>query len=50
MKKKNYESPRVCVYEIESQPILAGSGEQKPKGKFSVQSDVSYGDDDDVWE
>lgn len=51
MKKKMYVQPRVSVYEVESQPILAGSGsEQNAKGSFKVNSDVAYGDDDDVWE
>ena len=50
MKKKMYVQPRVSVYEVESQPILADSGEQEAKGNFKVNSSVAYGDDDDVWE
>ena len=50
MKKKNYESPRICVYEVELQPVLAGSVTET-KGSFQVESDVTNGDDDDdVWE
>lgn len=48
MNKKVYEQPRMFVYEIEMSAILADSlGE---KTGFNVDSDVTSGDDDDVWE
>lgn len=48
MSKKVYEQPRMFVYEVETPAILAGSGEQT--GGFTVDRDVTSGDDDDVWE
>lgn len=50
MEKEMYVQPRVRVYEVESQPILAGSGDKDAKGQFSVNGDVTNGDGDDVWE
>lgn len=44
MNKKIYEQPRMFVYEVETSAILAGST------KFEVDSDVTSGDDEDVWE
>ena len=48
MSKKVYEQPRMFVYEVETPAILAGSVGQT-KG-FTVDRDVTSGDDDDVWE
>lgn len=56
MKKKNYIKPCMYTYEIETAAILAGSGGQpttKPVSdpqNFSVNDDVTSGDNDDVWE
>lgn len=51
MEKKIYEAPRVCIYEVEAQPILAGSNtDQDATGNFKANGTVSYGDNDDVWE
>ena len=55
MKKQFYISPRINVYEVETTAILAGSGgsSQKPVGSpksFSVNGDVTCGDEDDVWD
>lgn len=50
MKKKIYQQPRVCVCEVESQVILAASDTNAEKGEFKVQTPITSGDDDDVWE
>ena len=48
MSKKVYEQPRMFVYEVEMSAILAGSFGEKTG--FTVEGDVTSGDDDDVWE
>ena len=48
MSKKVYEQPRMFVYEVETPAILAGSVRQT--NGFTVDSDVTSGDDEDVWE
>lgn len=48
MSKKVYEQPRMFIYEVETPAILAGSGGQT--NGFTVDSDVTSGDDEDVWE
>lgn len=48
MSKKVYEQPRMFIYEVETPAILAGSVGQT--NGFTVDGDVTSGDDDDVWE
>lgn len=55
MEKQFYISPRINVYEVETTAILAGSGgsSQNPVDSpksFSVNEDVTCGDEDEVWE
>lgn len=47
--KKPYLKPQISVIMIESQAILAGSGEPA-KGGFTPDNDITSGDGDDVWE
>lgn len=48
MSKKVYEQPRMFIYEVETSAILAGSVGQT--NGFTVDGDVTSGDNEDVWE
>lgn len=51
MEKKTYQKPYIRLCEVESQVILAASGEEQgTRGSFNVPTTVIPGDDDDVWE
>ena len=49
MEKKIYEAPRISLYAIEPQAILAGSGSEQHSG-FTYGKGVTSGDDDDAWD
>lgn len=52
MSKKEYLAPQISIIMIESQAILAGSGEASVPAKdgFTYSDGVESGENDDVWE
>ncbi len=46
MNKQHYIKPATTVFAVQPLDILAGSG----TGNFTVQGDVTSGDEEDVWE
>lgn len=49
MKKEKYQVPRIFVCKVEAQPVLASSDPNVHAG-IGANQEVTYGDDDDVWE
>lgn len=50
MSKKKYLAPQISIIMIESQAILAGSGEASTPGDFTYSDGVESGDGEDVWD
>lgn len=51
MSKKKYLAPQISVIMIESQAILAGSGEASTPGDFTYDKEITSGDDEEgIWE